>query len=243
MVGGPSFPRLVCGVPSVKGQQPARAEASFEVGEYVGPVGIGEEDLRDVGGHERRVEGLVGKVGGRAPDPGHSVRARLRVGDVEEGRVRVDAGDIEAGVGQHDRQPTGAAPDIDHPASLELGEGEEELVVHSPLVLAVVAGREPSVELGIGDVERGEWPPSPFWVASRRRSRRWRGRRRVGGVDVGSGLVGAERLVLGLQVVEGGIAQVPALARIRVPTPDPLAGDGLGAVQPVEPDGGADGCG
>jgi hypothetical protein len=115
------------------------------------PVGVVDEDLRDVRRHGRdvraqrqqRIRRLQLLQGAHVPP--HALGAWLAAGDVDGCAGRVDADDLDAAVGEHQRERTGAAADVEHRARAELvdRDGRIDLEVAAIGVERVVDRREP----------------------------------------------------------------------------------------------------
>ena len=107
-------------------------------------------------------------MGGVRLDPGDPLRARLAAGDVQGGAGRVDGDDLDASVGQHQREDAGAAADVEHPLPVELVDQGDVVVEVGPVgVERVVQPCEP----WFGEVRIGHQASSDS--SSCRKTRSW----------------------------------------------------------------------
>ena len=64
------------------------------------PVRIGDEELRDVAGHERHVGAVGGELGHVAEDPAHPLASGTVARQREHALGRLESDDVDAGAGE-----------------------------------------------------------------------------------------------------------------------------------------------
>ena len=130
------------------------------------PLVVGQEHLGDVAGHDGQVDQLVRRRsrerGGVAVDPSHTVASGLRPRDVERGRCRVEANDVDAAHTQPARELAGTAPDVEHSPGAELA--DDRLVVVEVVAIAFELVVDPGEARMVED--RVGHEPTPY-VAER----------------------------------------------------------------------------
>ncbi len=144
---------------------PARAQAAVDRLERRRPLpGVGD-GLRGVAGQQGHVPVGDGHRRRVTLDPPHLVSTRRRARHRQRGRGRVDPDDVVAAGGEQEREPPGAAPDVQHPVRPE---PDDEVDVGREIgasrVQRVVQRCEPRVlELlvGHGDSEAPGRPAPP----------------------------------------------------------------------------------
>jgi hypothetical protein len=64
------------------------------------PVRIGDEELRDVAGHERHIGAVAGELGHVAEDPAHLLACATVARQREHALGGLESDDVEAGAGE-----------------------------------------------------------------------------------------------------------------------------------------------
>jgi len=64
------------------------------------PVRIGDEELRDVAGHERHLGAVGGELGHLAEDPTHPLAAGTPARQREHALRRLESDDVDTGAGE-----------------------------------------------------------------------------------------------------------------------------------------------
>jgi len=140
---------------------PARAERGVDPAQRRGPVLVGQEHVRDVGGHRGQVHLEVRQAGRVAVQPPHPVRPWLGPGHVERGRRGIHPGDVQAPAGRPAGEDARAAADVQQAARPELDRYRQVVVEVAPSfpLDQVVDRRQPRLtEEGI---HKTILPPAP----------------------------------------------------------------------------------
>lgn len=99
------------------------AKVAANGGQRREPIGVRQEDLRDVGGHRCRIERHPRPDGGGvAINPRHAVGAGLLARHVKRRARRVNASDAHAASREEERKDARAAPEIEDGTHSELFE-------------------------------------------------------------------------------------------------------------------------
>ena len=114
------------------------------------PVVIGQEDLRNVGGHHRQVDSEIRKLATKdrriAVDPVHPTRSGLAACHIERGCCRVHSDDGHPAHSEHACKRAGAAAHVEHGERAELIHHRDVVVEIRPIrVQRVIDRGEPRV--------------------------------------------------------------------------------------------------
>jgi len=114
--------------------------------EYRQRVGVGEQDLESVAGHDDQVEALVRLVGlRRGFDPFNLFRVGFASGHSQHRRCGIDTGHMVTAFGEGTAERARAATQVEDTAWARSGEGEVKVGILRPRVCQVVNLCDPSV--------------------------------------------------------------------------------------------------
>lgn len=125
LLPGPLQPAAALGTAGLEHQLATGSQAASYSGEGARPVLLLDDRLRDIAGHHREVDPareIVRHRGGIPVHPPHRLSSRLASGDVQRRARRVHPHDLEAPLGDHQRERAGAAAHVQHAPRLQLGD-------------------------------------------------------------------------------------------------------------------------
>ena len=132
VLAGPPLPGPARRVPDLKHQVAARPQRRVDAAQRRGPVLVGQEHVRHVGGHRGQVHLELRQPGRVAVPPPHPLRPRLGPRYVERRPRGIHPGDVHALAGRPAGEGAGTAADVQQAAGPELGRYRQVVIEVPP---------------------------------------------------------------------------------------------------------------